>query len=205
MSTRHAVFAAAVAFAVAACTDTPTATDPVDGLAFAKPASSGVVERTTSFAFLVIVDPDNGLMATVGFDRVQYCADGNTFPDPATAEYRVEHDVQRTFHANGQVTDVRVWEGPLVVYDYNDVSVRRCDRPLVGSGTGHTRFRFIGPAVSVDQQVERDILLDNFNGFITAIADGSRKRVNVVITHLDGVRMNPSSGFHEINATITVR
>ena len=197
------ISAAAIALAFVACTDTPTATDAVDGPLFAKPASSGVVDRSTSFAFLVIVDPDNGLMATVGFDRVQYCADGNTFPDPATVEYRVEHDVQRTFHANGQVTDVRVWEGPLVVYDYNDVSVRRCDRPLVGSGTGHTRFRFIGPAE--DAGVGRDITLDNFNGFITAIADDSRKRVNVVITHLDGVRMNPSSGFHEINAKITVR
>ena len=203
MSPSRTLLAAAIALAVAACTDTPTATESVDDLAFAKPASSGVVERSTSFGFLVIVDTDNGLMATVGFDRVQYCADGNTFPDPAGAEYRVEHDVQRTFHAKGQVTDVRVWEGPLVVYDYNDVSVRRCDRPLVGSGTGHTRFRFIGPAAGFG--VGRDITLNNFNGFITAIADGSRKRVNVVITHLDGVRMNPSAGFHEINAKIIVR
>ena len=202
MSLGRTIFAAAIALAVVACTDTPTATESVDGLAFAKPASSGVVERSTSLAFFVITDIDAGLRATVGFDRVRWCADGHDFPEGIAAEYRTEHDVQTTFHGDAQRTVVVEFTGPLVVYN-SLASVRRCSEPLVGSGTGHTRLRFIGPAAGGD--VGRDIFLQNSGGFITAIADGSRKRVNVASTHLDGVRMNPSSGFHEINARIIVR
>ncbi len=208
MSPARTILAAAIALAVAACTDTPTATESVDGLAFAKggvkgaPDNSGVVERSTTFAVFVITDEDAGLRATVGFDRVRWCADGHDFPEGIAAEYRTEHDFQTTFHGDDQRTVVVEFTGPLVVYN-SLLSVRRCSEPLVGAGTGRTTLRFIGPAAGGN--VGRDIFLQNSGGFITAIADGRRKRVNVASTHLDGIRMNPSSDFHEISSHIIVR
>ena len=199
------VFAAAIAVAVVACTDTPT--EPVDGVAFAKPASSGVVVRDTVNSFLIIFDLENDLRATVGFDREKWCLDGNGpvgSGNDVGDEYRTDHDRQITFAANGQGSINIHWNGILSVYEEADddrlliETVTDCtDGVLLGLGTGHTRFHFTnrpGPS---------DLTSDNMNGFITV--DDERKRVNARFTHLDGIRMNPDAVFHEFNSKITVR
>jgi hypothetical protein len=213
MSTRRTVFAAAIALAVVACTDTPTATDAVDEVAFAKPDESGVVVRDIVTSFLVIFDTDNDLRATVGFDREKWCGDGNGPVDPDLpgplgaqigADYRTEHPRQRIFHENGEQSQIIQWNGILSVYEEEDddrlllLTVTDCtDGVLLGLGTAHTRFTFTG------KQGASDVTSDNMNGFITV--DGDRKRVNAIFTHWDGVR-NPDDGFqHIFNSKITVR
>ncbi len=207
MSLGRTIFAAAIALALVACTDTPTATESVDGLAFAKPDESGVVERDIVISFLVIFDLENDLRATVGFDREKWCDDGNGPVDSGQQiglEYRTEHPRQRIFHGNGEQSQIIQWNGILSVYEEEDddrnrlLTVTDCtDGVLLGLGTGHTRFTFTG------KKGDSDVISDNMNGFITV--DGVRKRVNAIFTHWDGVR-NPDDGFQHIRkGKITVR
>ena len=165
-----------------ACTDTPP--DPVVEPAFSKaPPQSGVVKRFTVVNGFIVVDPDNGLRATIGFDRARFCADRAAETFTTLRDYLAEHEVQRTFHADGRTTAVRRLEGILVV---SDGPIFQCSSPVIGLGTGRmelTKVRLPGP----NSEQPPDVAKTSFSGFITT-ADGSTKRVNVLDTRWEGFR-----------------
>ena len=172
-----------------ACTDTLTdpvdSASPVDGPSFGKaPAESGVVERITVINGFIVSDRDAGLVSTIGFDRVRWCDDGapeNLFP------YLTAHEVQLTRHADGRVTSVRRLEGILVV---SEGGLFNCNRPLLGVGTGTLeRTIVLTPGGPPSEPTEPPrVRKASWHGFITTIADGSTKRVNVLRTRWEGFR-----------------